>query len=90
MLLKHVSVVAQRAFLRDLAASNFAVEWGKATDLTRAHALSAEYRDLHLGLVDASVAAIAERLGASIATLDLRHFGVLALDGSPRLLPRDA
>ena len=89
MLLKHVSVVAQRAFLRDLATANFVVEWGEATDLRRAHALCDQYRDLHLGLVDASVAAIAERLFASIATLDLRHFGALSLVGTPQLLPRD-
>jgi len=90
MLLKHVSVVSQRAFLRDLATANFAVEWGEASDLTRANALCAQYGDLHLGLVDASVAAIAERLSASIATLDLRHFGALSLVGKPKLLPRDA
>jgi len=89
MSLKHVGVEAQRAFLRDLAAANFAVEWGQASDLTRANALCAQYGHLHLGLVDASVAAIAERLFASIATLDLGHLGALSLIGTPKLLPRD-
>ena len=43
-----------------------------------------------LGLVDAAVIATAERLKANaIATLDLRHFGAVAIKGSPRLVPRD-
>jgi hypothetical protein len=42
------------------------------------------------GLVDGVVVAVAERLGAeAIATLDLRHFGAIAIQGRPRLLPRD-
>ena len=89
MLTTHVSVVAQRAFLRDLAAASFAVEWGDEMDLIRANVLCTQYCDLRLGLVDATVAATAERLGAAIATFDLRHFGALTLDGSPALLPRD-
>lgn len=90
MLTTHVSIAAQRDFLRDLATASFAVEWGDEADLLRANALCSQYHDLRLGLVDATVAATAERLGAAIATLDLRHFGALALDGSPALLPRDA
>ena len=43
------------------------------------------------GLVDGAVIAVAERLGAeAIATLDLRHFGAVAIRGRPRVLPRDA
>jgi hypothetical protein len=35
--------------------------------------------------------AVAERIRArAIATLDLRHFGAVAIRGRPRLLPRDA
>jgi predicted nucleic acid-binding protein len=46
---------------------------------------------LRLGLVDAVVMAVAERLRAeAIATLDLRHFGAVKIAGAPRLLPRDA
>jgi hypothetical protein len=48
-------------------------------------------RPLGLGLVDAVVIAIAERVRAeAIATLDLRHFGAVKIAGSPRLFPRDA
>ena len=90
MLYRHIGADVQRAFLRDIAKANFAIEWGEASDLTRAHTLCTQYRDLELGLVDASVAAVAERVQANIATLDLRHFGALSLIGAPRLLPRDA
>lgn len=47
-------------------------DWTRASDLVRT------YADLPLGALDASVVAIAERLGATkIATLDLRHFSVV-------------
>jgi len=40
--------------------------------------LVAEYRDLPLGTIDASVIAAAERLDATeVATLDRRHFSVV-------------
>ena len=48
------------------------VEWTRAADLIRT------YADLPLGLIDAAVVAVAERLGATqIATLDRRHFNVV-------------
>jgi len=60
-------------------------------DLRRVHELILKYADLPLGAVDASVVAIAERLGAvDVATLDLAHFRAI----NPRhtkafnLLPR--
>ena len=82
---------AQEAFLADLADGAFSVEFGRDADITRAHAIGRRYRALKLGLVDAVVIAIAERLRAeAIATLDLRHFGAVKIAGSPRLLPRDA
>lgn len=81
---------AQETFLADLASGSFRVEWGTEDDLDRAHALNQQYRDLRLGLVDAVVLAIAERLEASaIATLDLRHFGAVNLRTAPGLIPRD-
>ena len=47
-------------------------------DYTRVRELVAQYADLPLGLVDASIVAIAERLGeTTIATLDQRHFSVV-------------
>ncbi len=44
-----------------------------------------------LGLIGSVVAAIAERLRATvIATVDLRDFGALELVGHPKLFPRDS
>jgi predicted nucleic acid-binding protein len=86
----HVSVAAQEAFLADLADDGFRVEWGSETDLVEANRISRKHRSLRLGLVDAVVIAVAERLGAeAIATLDVRHFGAVPIQGNPRLLPRD-
>ena len=82
---------AREAFTADLADGSFAVEYGKHEDVVRAHAIGRKYRGLGLGLVDAVVIAIAERVRAeAIATLDIRHFGVVRIAGAPRLLPRDA
>lgn len=78
-----------RAWLDDLARQAFAVEWGKTADLAHAHALVRRYESLDIGLVDAVVMVMAERLGADIATVDLRHFGAVTLQHAPRLLPRD-
>jgi hypothetical protein len=81
---------ARTAFSSDLASGRYVVDWGLDEDLARAHELSGRYRDLKLGLVDACVMALAERVEAeAIATLDLRHFGAVKLRGSPKLLPRD-
>jgi predicted nucleic acid-binding protein len=81
---------AEEAFLTDLADGIFHVEWGTESDLARAHEVARRYRSLALGLVDGIVVAVAERLRAeAIVTLDLRHFGVLAIKGSPALWPRD-
>jgi uncharacterized protein len=49
-----------------------------ATDWARVRSLCRTYKDLPLGLVDASVVATAERLGErTIASLDHRHFTVV-------------
>jgi len=91
LLSAHVGARAEEAFLADLGAGAYRVEWGKDQDLERAQDLAMRYRALELGLVDGAVIAVAERLGArAVATLDLRHFGAVAIRGRPRLLPRDA
>ena len=90
LLAQRVSPQAQLAFLQDLVDAHFAVEWGSVADLVRANALCMRYRSLDLGLVDATVMAVAERLRAeAVATLDYRHFGVVKLKTEPLLLPRD-
>lgn len=90
LLATHVGERAAAAFRGDLAAGAFVVEWGTDDDLARAHELCERYPSLRLGLVDAVVAATAERLRAdAIATVDLRDFGPLRLAGAPKLFPRD-
>lgn len=90
LLLAHVSARAEQAFVRDIADGAFSVEWGEDGDLERAAQLCAKYAKFELGLVDAAVMAVAERLRAgAIATLDLRDFGAVKLVGAPKLLPRD-
>lgn len=90
LLATRIGARAQLSFMQDIAEAQYAVEWGSIADLVRAQELCERYRSLELGLVDAVVMAVAERLRAdAIATLDLRHFGVVKLRTDPLLLPRD-
>lgn len=78
------------AFREDVLNGRFVVEWGTRADLVRAVELDRLYADLDLGLVDTVVMAVAERLGAqAVATLDLRDFAPVELEGAPELWPRD-
>ena len=73
-----IGVEAEVRFLGDLAAGNFNTDPVPPADWLRIAELVAEYRDLPLGTVDASVVAAAERLGiSSLASLDRRHFSVV-------------
>lgn len=76
-------------FLGDFAAGNLIVEPVAASDWLRMAELVAQYADLPLGTVDASVVAVAERQGVNdIATLDHRHFTVVRSNiGTLNLLP---
>jgi len=80
---------AESAWLDDLAAGAFEIEWGSPRDIAAARTIESRYAALAIGLVDAVVMATAERLRADIATVDLRHFGAVRLAHSPKLLPRD-
>lgn len=62
-------------FLEDVIAGVYRIEPPTGADLARCHDLQGRYADLTLGVVDASVVALAERLGEpKVATLDQRHF----------------
>jgi len=90
LLSAHVGARAEEAFLSDLAAGIFAIEWGREADLLEAERICRRHRALRLGLVDAVVIAVAERLKAeAIVTLDLKHFGAVRIRGGPKLFPRD-
>jgi len=65
-------------FLGDLASGNLITEPVHAGDWMRIAELVGRYHDLPLGTVDASVVALAERLGVcAVATLDRHHFTVV-------------
>ena len=73
-----LGVLQQAAFIARIDKAGAMIEAVRAEDRMRAARLIATYKDLDLGYVDASIVAIAERLGeARIATLDHRHFSVV-------------
>lgn len=66
------------AFVEDVAAGAYRLEPLLPEDLVRAAALEQRYANLDLGLVDASVIVLCERLGETkVATLDRRDFGAV-------------
>lgn len=73
-------------FLRSLIDGELSVQW-EVNDLPRILQLVDRYRDLPLGYADAAVIACAERNGGAVLTLDLRHFGVVAREGTITILP---
>lgn len=65
-------------FLDDADRGAWRIEPPTRADLRRARELQAAYRDMSIGVVDASVMALVERLGEpKLATLDERHFRAL-------------
>lgn len=78
LLQTRIGPAAEAAFIGAVASGELQTEPLEAEDVSRAHLLMQEYADLPLGFVDATVVAIAERLGArEILTTDRRHFGVV-------------
>jgi predicted nucleic acid-binding protein len=66
------------SFLEDVLAGAYRVDQPTIGDLKRCRGLQEQYADLRLGVVDASVIALLERLGeTTVATLDHRHFAVV-------------
>jgi predicted nucleic acid-binding protein len=84
---------ALRALRADLLAGAYLVEWWPAAIVSSVN-VAERYADTGLGLADASLVALAERLATTqIATLDERHFRVVRPLGAGdafRLLPADA
>ncbi len=75
---KQLGSGAEAGFLRELVRGSLDLQPLEHGDLIRMAELIETYADLRLGTVDASVIAIAERLGATtIATLGRRHFTVV-------------
>jgi uncharacterized protein len=88
-----LGVRAELDLLDDILAGAFTLEPFTLADLRRSRELIDQYSTLDIGLADAAVVAVAERLGTRrILTVDERHFrAVRAADGKPfTLLPADA
>lgn len=75
---------AMQAFMHDLARGAFTYAPPAPDQLARAMEIDRRFSDLRLGLVDASVVALAEALGVHrLATRDVRDFQAVRLrDGS--------
>ena len=88
-----VSQTAALALLDQVAAGAYRLEPMDAGDIARASEVIRRYRDLRLGLADASIVVLAERHATlDVLTLDERHFRAVRGPGgrSFRLLPADS
>jgi predicted nucleic acid-binding protein len=78
LLQSRVGPRAEVTFLESFGGNGFRVAELEDGDIRRMAELVESYLDLPLGIVDAAVVAIAERLALTeIATLDHRHFSVV-------------
>lgn len=82
---RRLGIGALEALLQDLESGALALEWHNR-DLPRIRELVLRYRDLPLGVADATVIAVAERNGKRVLSLD-RHFHVVAQEGTILVLP---
>lgn len=78
LLQTRIGAQAEQAFVRSVADGELIIEPVESDDVMRASSLMREYLDFPLGFVDATVIAVAERLGArEILTTDRRHFSAV-------------
>ena len=93
LLSRRVSVAAASALLGQVSAGAYRLEGFDADDVARAAEVVERYRDLELGLADASLVVLAERYRIwDLLTLDERHFRAVAgpRGRAFRILPADA
>lgn len=86
-------VDAELALLAEVSEGAYQLADFTRADATRARHIAQQYRDLQVGLADASLAVISERTGAlDLLTLDQHHFRTVpGAGGKPfRVLPADA
>ncbi len=92
LILTRLGVDVEIAFAEDLAEGTFQVEWLTRAELRTAASILRRYRDLQLGLADASLVVLADRFRTlRLATFDYRAFRtVVPLQGGTfQLLPQD-
>lgn len=93
LLLKMAGTDAEIRFLEEVERGAYEVAPFIGEDVGRAVEVIRRHRDLAIGLADASIVVLAERLGTrELLTLDQRHFRVLrpAPRRSFRILPADS
>ena len=93
LLATRVGVAAQNAMLDEVAAGVFHLAPFDGDDVAAARSIMDRYRDLRLGLADASVVVLATRHRTlDVLTLDERHFRALRGPGGRpfRVLPANA
>ncbi len=82
LILRHLGRAAEEAFLEDVLAGAWAREPVRDEDMVRAVEVLKTYRDHDVGIVDALIVALAERLQIErVLTLDHRHFRSFRLWG---------
>jgi predicted nucleic acid-binding protein len=74
LLRARVSAAAARAFLDAMARGEHTVTFGSTRLLRRAAEIDGGFADLGLGLVDATVMAVAEGHNLPVLTFDFEHF----------------
>jgi predicted nucleic acid-binding protein len=75
---RRLGAASESAWLRALIAGTWVIESPGVSDLERAAQLIDQYHEADIGLVDATIVAIAERLGSTrLYTLDRRDFSLL-------------
>ena len=92
LLMRHVGRHAQAGLLEEVARGAYQLEPFDAADVARAKEIMDKYKDLEIGLADASIAVLAERHTiADVLTLDQRHFRTLRIASRKRfrVLPFD-
>ncbi len=92
LLTRELGIDASLALLEDIARGAYALAGFGDEDIATARDVVDRYRDLGVGLADASLVVLAERVSTRrILTLDERHFRALrASDGTPFIiLPAD-
>jgi hypothetical protein len=93
LLATRVGVDAERALLAEVGRGVYRLEAFEPDDITAAERVIGRYRDLGIGLADASLVVLAARYGTrDLLTLDERHFRAMRGPGGRpfRLLPADA
>jgi predicted nucleic acid-binding protein len=93
LILARLGVDVELAFLEDLARGTYTVDCLSRDELRSARTLVAKYRDLRIGLADASLAVLAHRYDTRrIVTFDERAFRQVRplQGGSFLILPADA